>query len=119
LIQAFLHKLREYFIQCSRFHLRPGSVGSVRELVDLFDRFLDGSMRYDLEWDDFISWEASNPQVEQIRNRIGEHEILLFSGDQRNRELYANYVVEERNRIAALLNIPLRPKAHRYAVNPS
>jgi hypothetical protein len=35
-------------------------------------------MRYDLEWDDFISWEADNPQVEQIRNRIGEHEMLLF-----------------------------------------
>ena len=87
---------------------------SVRELVDLFDRFLDGPMRYDLEWDDFISWEADNPQVEQIRNRIGEHELLLFSGNQRNRELYANYVVEERNRIAALLNIPQRPISHRY-----
>jgi hypothetical protein len=76
-------------------------------------------MRYDLEWDDFISWKADNPQIEQIRNRIGEHEILLFSGNMRNRELYANYIVEERNRLAAILNIPLRPNVHRYAAEPN
>jgi len=49
------------------------------ELVEILDRFLNGSMRYPLEWDDFISWENSNPNIEAIRNRIAETEPLFFS----------------------------------------
>ena len=78
------------------------------ELVLLFDRFLDGPMAYPLEWDDFISWRNSNPNIEEIRNRIGQSESLLFSRDINDKAEYRRVIVTERNRAAALAGIAAR-----------
>ena len=96
------------FVQSHRVHLRQNPAESTRDLVDLIDRFLDGPMRYDLEWDDFISWQNSNAHVEEIRNRIGQFEPLLFSKDKSDRSLYRQKLIEERNRLARLLGMVVR-----------
>lgn len=60
-------------------------------------------MKYPLEWDDFISWEQTNPNLEAVREAIGRHEAWLFSGNKAKRIAYLQRVIEERNRLAALL----------------
>jgi hypothetical protein len=99
---------KRLFVQSSVIHLHQDPAPTLGELVDLMDRFLDGHPRYPLEWDDFISWEHANPNVEAARNAIGRHERLLFSGTRRNREVYCGHVIEERNRLAAVLGQPRR-----------
>jgi hypothetical protein len=100
--------LRRWLRYSSRVHVRQAEVQNLRQLVELFDRFLDGPMAYDLEWDDFISWEHTNPNLEQIRNRIGMSERLLFSRDPADRAIYGAIIVDERNKAAAICNIPPR-----------
>jgi hypothetical protein len=80
----------------------------MRELVNLLDRFLDGEMLYQLEWDDFISWTNGNPNIEPIRLRILEKERLFFSKLQKDREQSLELLVDERNRAAALAGIDAR-----------
>jgi hypothetical protein len=101
-------QLKAMFVQSSRLHLHQNPASDTRELVYLFDRFLNRSCRYPLEWDDFISWENSNAHVEEIRNRLGQFEPLLFSKDKADRALYREKVDEERNRLARLLGISVR-----------
>lgn len=108
MIGRFLESIRNVFVQSHRVHLRQNPAESTRDLVDLIDRFLDGPMRYDLEWDDFISWQNSNAHVEEIRNRIGQFEPLLFSKDKSDRSLYRQKLIEERNRLARLLGMVVR-----------
>jgi hypothetical protein len=76
--------------------------------VNLIDRFLDDNVHYPLEWDDFISWENANPFVEKVRNNIGRHEALLFSKNARDRKEYRQILVEERNRVAAIIGVAPR-----------
>jgi len=78
------------------------------ELVSLFDRFLDGPMAYPLEWDDFISWRNKNSNIEEIRDRLGKFEALLFSRNINEKAEYRRLVTEERNRAAALVGITAR-----------
>jgi hypothetical protein len=108
LLDALTAKLREFFTRSSVIHIRFRSADSVEELIHLIDRFIDGPLRYDLEWDDFISWKNDNPHLEDIRNRIGEFEPLLLSPTKENRIRYSNHLIEERNRLSALLNLPKR-----------
>lgn len=100
--------VRQYFVRSNAVHLHQNPAQTVEEIIALIDRFLDGTMRYDMEWDDFISWKNDNGHLEQIRNRIGEFEPLLFSIQRKDRDIYLQKLVEERNRLAALLNIPVR-----------
>jgi hypothetical protein len=67
-------------------------------------------MKYDLEWDDFISWKHTNPNIEAIRDRIGEFEPLLFSKSLADRMRYCEKVMAERDRAAALCGLPPRPE---------
>lgn len=97
-------------------HLRQGEVDSLLEVVLLFDKFLFGPVDYPLQWDDFISWQHENARVEEIRNRIGEFEHLLFSGDPHDRRRYREIVLAERNRLAAQLGMP--PRAEGPVVKP-
>ncbi|MGI9170345.1 MAG: hypothetical protein ACR2FH_09245 [Caulobacteraceae bacterium] len=78
--------------------------------MDLFDRFLDGTYRYDLEWDDFISWEHDDQEIEAIRTRLGAFEPLLFSKLPTEKARYQRHVLEERDRLARSLGMPLRPE---------
>jgi hypothetical protein len=78
------------------------------ELVALFDRFLGTGLAYDLEWDDFISWRNKNPNIEEIRDRLGNFEPLLFSQDYHDKAEYRRQVLSERNRAAALAGLAAR-----------
>jgi hypothetical protein len=109
-IDRILQNIRNFFLRSCKVHLRQNPAEDTRQLVELFDRFLDGPMRYDLEWDDFISWENSNPHVEEVRNRLGEYEEFLFSDDRSRRMTYLEKVVEERNRLARLLGMGERER---------
>ena len=103
-----LSKVRDVFVRSRRVHVRQNPAENVQELVGLIDRSLDGPMRYDLEWDDFISWTNSNAHVEQVRNRIGQYEPLLFSKSKDDRAIYRQKLIEERDRLACLLGLPTR-----------
>lgn len=103
-----MKRIREAFVRNRRVHLRQKPAENARDLVELIDRFLDGPMRYDLEWDDFISWKNSNAHVEEIRDRIGQYEHLLFSKSRAERALYRKVLIEERNKLARLLGMSVR-----------
>ena len=100
--------LKRHLIQSSRFHLHQEVAATPGELIDLIDRFIDGPMRYPMEWDDFISWEQANPSVEAVRQTIGAYESELFSGTKAGRNAYRRQVIEERNRLAAIIGRPQR-----------
>ena len=53
--------LKRLLVQSSHIHLHQEVATTPGDLIDLMDRFIDGAMRYPLEWDDFISWEQTNP----------------------------------------------------------
>jgi hypothetical protein len=106
--EKLLASAKNWFIQSSLVHLRQDPASSTTELVALIDRFLDGNPRYGLEWDDFISWKSDNPHVEAIRDRIGEHEKLLFSLDPSDELIYSNILILERNKLAVMLGLPTR-----------
>ena len=103
-------RLRSWLRNSPRVHIREQGVTSMADLVDLIDRFIDGPMRYDLEWDDFISWTHSNPNIERIRNCIGDREPLLFSKKPADRARYLEFLIVERDRAAALCGLPARPQ---------
>lgn len=67
-------------------------------------------MRYDLEWDDFISWKNDNPNLEEVRDRLGAFEIHLFSKNPIDKLIYATKVIEERNKAAALIGLAPRER---------
>lgn len=100
--------LKRIFEQSPRVHIRQDIAATTGDLVDLIDRFIDGSVRYPLEWDDFISWKQANPNVEAVRREIGKHEEWLFSGDSSKISAYGYRVVEQRNRLAAIIGRPPR-----------
>lgn len=95
--------LKSLFVQSSWLHLHQEPASTTGDLIDLIDRCVDGRLRYSMEWDDFISWEQANLHVENARQVIGMHETWLFSGSQAQRNAYWYRVVEERNRLAAIL----------------
>ena len=104
-------RLRNWFRNSGRVHIREAGPENYRDLVALFDRFIDGPMRYPLEWDDFISWTNGNPNIEAIRNRISEFEPLLFSPpSSTERARYVELLVAIRNECAAIVGIPPRLK---------
>ncbi|GAA0554622.1 hypothetical protein GCM10008941_38320 [Rhizomicrobium palustre] len=76
--------------------------------MELLDRFLDDRLKYELEWDDFISWEHDNPNIEAIRLRIAETESLFFSSAISDRQCAVDLLVAERNRAAALVGVSAR-----------
>ena len=104
----FLNKIKNFLVNGQTIHLWQDNASSPGELIGLMDRFLDGNYIYPMEWDDFISWENDNANFEQIRQRIGMHEALLFSGEVGGMKQYKAYVLDERNRLAGIVGIPVR-----------
>jgi hypothetical protein len=90
-------------------HSRQGQISGLHDFVDLIDRVLDSNPRYELEWDDFISWSHTSPNIESIRERIAENEALFFSSDIRKRQQGIDLLLDERNRAAAIISVPVRP----------
>jgi hypothetical protein len=85
--------------------VRQRAPESTLEVIGLIDRFIDGKLDYDFEWDDFISWKNETPQVEKIRNQINQFGNLLSRDTM---EEYCLLLVAERNRLASLLNREVR-----------
>ena len=103
-----LARLRQWLKHSRRVHIREKPVHDLRSCLELLDRFHDGTTRYPLEWDDFISWENDNPGIEVIRNRIAVLEPLFFSKDAHDRQRAVSLFLEERNKLAAILGAPAR-----------
>jgi hypothetical protein len=97
-------RFRHWLRHSSRVHIRE-PISNIRACVEVIDRFLDGSPRYRLEWDDFVSWEHDNPHIEATRQAIAETEPLFFSGDPEQISQGIDIVVRERNRLAKTAGI--------------
>lgn len=99
--------LRNKLRYSAHVHFRK-PVSDLRALVGVMDRFVDGAASYELEWDDFISWTNTNPNLEEIRNTLGAYEPMLFSRNRDRQLAYRKKVVELRNVAAAKVGIPPR-----------
>jgi hypothetical protein len=66
-----------------RVHVRQRVIASLKEAIDLVDRFNKDKRGYPLEWDDFIPWRNSNQAVEQLRNHLADLELSLMSKDKK------------------------------------
>lgn len=95
--------IRKWLRTSPHVHLDQRRPETVQQLIELLDRFLDGKLQYELEWDDFISWKNKNPNIELIRERIAGTEPLFFSKSPADRAHAVELLIEERNRSAALI----------------
>lgn len=91
----------------SHVHVRE-EINSVSDAIELIDRFIDGSLRYPLEWDDFISWENATQGVGRLREEIGQLEPMFFSSDKNVRMAAHRRLLEIRNRFATFNSIAIR-----------
>jgi hypothetical protein len=89
-------------------HVRVAKVRTVRQAIDLIDRFIDNKMEYPLEWDDFISWSNSNSTVEQLRDQIADLESLFLSKDVGERQQAIQRLISLRNEYANLVGVEVR-----------
>lgn len=103
-----LKKLRQWFRESRHVHIRGRSVNTLSDMVGLIDRFIDGRVRYRLEWDDFISWGHENKAIEAYRDRIASLEPLFFSKDPADRAKAIADLLEQRNAAAALCGMSTR-----------
>lgn len=103
-----INRAARMFVRSSHVHLRLEPIDCLEDIVHLIDRFLDGRLNYDMEWDDFISWEYNDKSIAEVQGRIGKFEPFLFSDDRADRDVYARALIGERNRLAADLKLPLR-----------
>ena len=106
----FLGQLRRLLRVSSRIHIREERVSSLEDLVDLIDRFIDGKMKYDLEWDDFISWNHNNNYIESVRVNLAMNEGILFSKNNSDREKYISILIVQRNSVAAIIGLSARER---------
>jgi hypothetical protein len=89
-------------------HLKQESVHDLRSCLGLLDRFLGDGLRYPLEWDDFVSWPHASPGIETVRENVAATEPSFFSSDPTERREGFERVLAERNRIAAIIGMPVR-----------
>ena len=104
-------KLTHWLRHSPHVHVRQDGVQTLSDLVELIDRFLDGELRYALEWDDFISWDHTTFQIEAIRDRIAATEPLFFSKDPAKVAHAIELLLEQRNQAALLAGKPVRTQA--------
>jgi len=109
---ALINWLRNVLKRASRVHLRS-DVATVPDAIRVIDRFLDGTPAYELEWDDFISWENSSAGVERLRTEIAALEPMFFSTESGIKLKACDELVAIRNRYAALVGIAERVQVER------
>lgn len=95
-----LQKLKNYLLRSDRIHVRGRDVGAGRELITLIDAFLDNSLSYPLQWDDFVSWKSKDSGMESIRMRIAPLEPLFLSRSAEDRKRATIELVQIRNDLA-------------------
>jgi hypothetical protein len=108
IFRRIVEMLRKIFVRSTFIHLYQDPAPTTEALVNLMDRFVDGTPEYDLEWDDFLSWESNNPHTEIVRQRLSQFEPLLFSKDPSEKRRYRNHVIRERNNLAVLIGLKER-----------
>lgn len=99
--------LANFFRSSTRIHVHQ-STDSVKDAIGVIDRFLDSKLRYELEWDDFISWENPVAGVEKLRQEIAELEPMFFSREMSDRYAAVERAVQIRNYYAKFNGIPER-----------
>ena len=107
-MRALVDRIRSWFRESPRVHVRQAGPSDLGSMVDLIDRFIDGPMKYPLEWDDFTSWESGIPAVEKFRDRIADLEPLLYSKLCEDRLAFISKLLDIRNEAAAILGLPGR-----------
>jgi hypothetical protein len=95
--------------------LRESLVTTLAALVEILDKFIHDKMDYSLEWDDFISWENSSPEVEVFRNRVADLEAEFFTRDAARHRAAIEKVVAIRNEVAAMRGIGVLEVVERNA----
>ena len=105
LTEGILARFRRWLRNSPHVHVKRVSVHDLRTCLDLLDRFLGDDLRYPLEWDDFVSWPHDSPGVEAVRENVADIEPLFFSIDSNERRKGFERVLEERNRVAAVLGM--------------
>ncbi len=95
-------RIRNWLQRSRHVHVRQNVVGSLRDLVNLIDRFIDGQLNYELEWDDFVSWEHDQPNIELVRLRIAQLEPLFFAKNRDGRGQAVSRLIAERDRVATM-----------------
>jgi hypothetical protein len=101
-------RIRRWLLNSERVHIRENRVVELPHLVAILDRFLDDNQDYPLEWDDFISWKNSTPEVEVFRERIAGLEKAFLTGISQERDEAIREAVYIRNLVAAQCGIPAR-----------
>jgi hypothetical protein len=91
------------FIRSKRVHIHVAKVRTIRQAIDLIDRFIANELEYPLEWDDFVSWSNANLTVEELRNQIADLEPLFFSKDKGTRAHALECLINYRNKYAVLI----------------
>jgi len=114
-----MKRIRQWLRMSSRAHIHEQPVHDLSSCVALLDRFLDGSLRYPLEWDDFVSWPHEHPGIESIRNTVADTEPLFFSRDLSKWAQGRAIVLDERNRIAGILGLPARELLVEHRMPPN
>lgn len=99
--------LAKWLRRSSHVHIRQGDVHTLRQLIELVDRFLDDQTFYELEWDDFVSWENANPAVEAVRRELEQLEPL-FLGKGANISEGTRQMLALRNRVAESIGLDSR-----------
>jgi len=105
--EGILARFRRWLRHSPLVHLKQDPVQDLRSCVGILDRFLKDELRYPLEWDDFVSWPHVSPGIETVRERVAETERLFFSKDLGERRKGFDAVLAERNRIAAIVGLPV------------
>lgn len=100
-------KLLNRFKRSRRIHLRS-KVKSLKDAIDLVDRFVDDKYMYPLEWDDFISWHHENPSIESMRDQMANLERKIVSRNPGDKQQAKDELVSLRNHYARLIGIPAR-----------
>ncbi|MFT3789477.1 MAG: hypothetical protein QM741_00035 [Rudaea sp.] len=106
-----LNRIADWFVGSRHFHVRQNVAANAGDLVCLIDRFVDDKLKFPLEWDDFISWENENPGIEAVRKKLSALEPLFFSSNKLDRHQALKKLIQERNCLAGLCGLPLRPES--------
>lgn len=101
-------RIKNWLQRSPHVHIRQNVVGSLRDLVNLIDRFIDGKLSYELEWDDFVSWEHDQPSIESVRSRIADLEPLFFAKNRDDRRQALSRLIAERDRVATMCGMAPR-----------
>lgn len=108
IVFSVVKRLKRFLRESSHFHVKQDEIHSLADIVDLIDRFIDGRLKYGLEWDDFISWESESSEVEAIREEIADLEPFFFSPSASDKAEGRVRLVSIRDRVAVGLGLPTR-----------